>query len=126
MTQKTTAAGNLRTSYSSRGELLSALAFRWTIITYDHDPMGRRIGKRVNGIITEKYLWKDAVTLLAVYDAFDNLLMRFNYADGRMPVSMTYNGVTYYLAYDQIGSLKAVPIPQATSLKRLTMIPSAV
>ena len=68
--------------------------------------MGRRIAKRSNGTITEKYLWKDAITLLAVYDASDNLLMRFTYADGRMPISMTYNGSTYYLSYDQIGSLQ--------------------
>ena len=98
----------MTTTYSSRGELLSATLPSATVITYDHDPMGRRIAKRVNGTITEKYLWKDAITLLAVYDASDNLLMRLNYADGRLPVSMTYNGSTYYLAYDQVGSLKAV------------------
>ena len=119
MTQKTTAAGNLRTSYSSRGELLSASLPSGTLITYDHDPMGRRIAKRVNGTITEKYLWKDAITLLAVYDASDNLLMRFNYADGRMPVSMTYNGITYYLAYDQIGSLKAVTDSSGNIVKKI-------
>ena len=81
--------------------------------------MGRRIAKRVNGTITEKYFWKDAITLLAVYDASDNLLMRFNYADGRMPVSMTYNGITYYLAYDQIGSLKAVTDTSGNIVKKI-------
>ncbi len=34
--------------------------------------------------------------------------MRFNYADGRLPVSMTRNGSIYYLLYDQIGTLRAV------------------
>ena len=80
LTQKTTAAGTMTTSYSSRGELLSATLPSGTAITYDHDPLGRRIAKRVNGAVTEKYLWKDAITLLAVYDGNDNLLMRFNYA----------------------------------------------
>jgi len=98
----------MTTAYSSRGELLSATLPSGTSIIYDHDPMGKRIAKRVNGTITEKYLWKDPITLLAVYDASDNLLMRFKYADGRMPVSMTYSGSTYYLTYNQIGSLKAV------------------
>ena len=92
LTTKTTPAGTMTTTYSSRGELLSATLPSGSIITYDHDPMGRRIAKRVNGAITEKYLWKDAITLLAVYDASDNLLMRFNYADGRLPASMTKNG----------------------------------
>ena len=34
--------------------------------------------------------------LLAVYDANDNLIYRFNYA-AVMPNSMEYNGQTYYL-----------------------------
>ncbi|HLA26262.1 MAG TPA: RHS repeat-associated core domain-containing protein [Syntrophales bacterium] len=105
--QKITSAGTMATSYSSRGELLSVTLPGGTVITYDHDPLGRRIAKRVNGAVTEKYFWKDAVTLLAVYDGSDNLLMRFNYADGRLLVSMTCSGSAYYLLYDQIGSLRA-------------------
>jgi hypothetical protein len=34
--------------------------------------------------------------------------MRFEYADDRMPVAITTEGVTYYLAYDQVGSLRVV------------------
>ncbi len=34
--------------------------------------------------------------------------MRFEYADGRMPYAMTTSGGSYYLAYDQVGSLKTV------------------
>jgi len=79
----------------------------------------RRITKRVNGAITEKYLWKDAITLLTVYDANNNLIMRFTYADGRMPISMIYNGSTYYLTYDQIGSLRAVIDTSANIIKRI-------
>jgi RHS repeat-associated protein len=43
-----------------------------------------------------------------MYDGSDNLLMRFEYADGRMPVAMTKGGSTYYLTYDQVGSLRIV------------------
>jgi RHS repeat-associated protein len=120
LNQKTSPAGTMTTTYSSRGELLSAtLPAAATTITYDHDPMGRRIVKRINGTITEKYLWKDAITLLADYDVSNNLIMRFNYADGRMPVSMTYNNSTYYLAYDQIGSLKAVTDSSGNIVKKI-------
>ena len=108
LTSKTSGSNTSTYQYSARGELLSVTLSNGSVVTYDHDPMGRRIAKRVNGIITEKYLWKDAITLLAVYDSSNNLIMRFTYADARMPVSMSYNGSTYYLAYDQIGSLKAV------------------
>ncbi|QTA84136.1 RHS repeat domain-containing protein [Desulfonema magnum] len=95
-------------SYSSRGEMLRADLPDGRFIEYVHDPLGRRIAKKVNGIPTEKYLWQGLTRLLAVYDGNDNLLMRFEYADGRMPVAMTAGGATYYLAYDQVGTLKAV------------------
>ncbi len=78
------------------------------MIEYVHDPLGRRIAKKVNDVITEKYLWQGLTRLLAVYNADDTLRMRFEYADARMPVAMTKDGVTYYLGYDQVGTLKAV------------------
>ena len=82
---------------------------RWTeLIEYVHDPLGRRIAKKVNGTIVEKYLWQGMTRLLAVYDGADNLLMRFEYADERMPVAVITEGATYYLAYDQVGSLRVV------------------
>ena len=79
-----------------------------TTIHYITDPLNRRIAREVNGTITQKYLWADLTTLLAVYDGNDNLVQRFEYADGRMPVAMTQGGQKYYLHYDQVGSLRAV------------------
>jgi len=108
LTEKTTSEGTTRYRYSSRGELLEVNLPDGTVITYDHDPMNRRIAKKINGTIAEKYLWQGKTRLLAVYDGSDNLLMRFNYADARVPVSMEMGGVTYYLTYDQVGSLRAV------------------
>jgi RHS repeat-associated protein len=105
--------------YSSRGELLSATLPSGTLIEYLHDPLGRRIGKKVNGAITEKYLWQGMTRLLAVYDGSDNLLMRFQYADSRMPVSMTLGAATYYLTYDQVGSLRTVTDATGNIVKRI-------
>jgi RHS repeat-associated protein len=73
----------------------------------------------VNGTIVEKYLWKDAITLLAVYDGSDNLVTRFNYGDDRLPLSMTHNGSTYYLLVDPIGSLRAVTDASGNLIKRV-------
>ena len=119
LTSKTTSAGTTTYNYSSRGELLSATLPDGTAITYDHDPMGRRIAKRVNGTVTEKYLWQSLTRLLAIYDASNNLVTRFTYADVRMPVSMVKGGVTYYLFYDQIGSLRAVVDSSGAVVKEL-------
>ncbi len=68
----------------------------------------------------EKYLWLDLTTLLAVYDKNDNLLQRFEYANGRMPVVMTdTNGTKYYLHYDQVGSLRAVSNENGNVVKEI-------
>jgi YD repeat-containing protein len=72
-------------AYSSRGELQEVQLPDGRIISYDHDPLGRRIAKRIDGAIVEKYLWQGRSRLLAVYDGSDNLIQRFEYADGRMP-----------------------------------------
>ena len=58
--------------------------------------------------MVEKYLWANLTTLLAIYDKDDNLIQRFEYADQRVPISITSNSQKYYLHYDQVGTLKAV------------------
>ena len=80
--------------YSQRGGLLNVELPNNKVIEYIHDPLGRRIAKKVNGTIVEKYLWQGLTQLLAVYDGVNNLLMRFEYADDRMPVAMTKEGVS--------------------------------
>jgi RHS repeat-associated protein len=106
-------------SYSTRGELLSVTLSDGTNIEYVHDPLGRRIAKKVNGVITEKYLWQGLTRLLAVYDGSDNLVMRFLYGDSRMPVAMEKGAAVYYLAYDQVGSLRAVADGSGNVVKRI-------
>ncbi|MFV9691496.1 MAG: RHS repeat-associated core domain-containing protein, partial [Desulfobacteria bacterium] len=119
LTTKTEGADVTIYDYSSRGELLGVTLPDGTLIDYVHDPLGRRIAKKVNGSVTEKYLWQGLTRLLAVFDASDNLIMRFEYADARMPVAMTMNGSTYYLTYDQVGSLRIVADTAANVLKRI-------
>jgi|GEM_PF-5978287 len=57
--------------------------------------------------------------LLAVYDASDQLMMRFEYADARVPVKMERGGVEYYLTYDQVGSLRLVTDVAGNVVKRI-------
>ena len=53
-------------------------------------------------------------------DKNDNLLQRFEYADQRMPISMTQNNQKYYLHYDQVGSLRAVSDSNHNIIKEVT------
>jgi len=105
--------------YSSTGELQQVTLPDSTLIEYSNDPLGRRIVKKVNGTIEEKYLWLDRTTLLAVYDGSNNLLQRFEYADDRVPYAMTAGGTIYYLAYDQVGSLRLITDNVGNTVKRV-------
>ena len=119
LTTKTDGSDVTGYTYSSRGELLNVTLPDNTVIEYIHDPLGRRIAKKIDGVIVEKYLWQGLTRLLAVYDGADNLLMRFEYADSRMPPAMTSEGVTYYLTYDQVGSLRVVADSSGNVVKRI-------
>ncbi|MCP4136470.1 MAG: hypothetical protein GY754_36210 [bacterium] len=119
LTQKTVGTENTVYEYSSRGELLSVQLPDGRLVEYDHDPMGRRIAKKIDGAIVEKYLWEGKTKLLAVYDDADALLIRFEYADSNMPVAMTKNGFTYYLGCDHVGTLRIVANASGSVVKRI-------
>ena len=119
LTTKTDGSQVTAYNYSVRGELLQVTLPDGTVIDYIHDPMGRRIAKQVNGSTVEKYLWSGLTTLLAVYDGSDNLIQRFEYADGRLPAAMVQSGATYYLAYNQVGSLRLVSDSAGHVVKRI-------
>ena len=116
---KTQGAEVTEYTYSSRGDLLQVVLPDGKTIDYIHDPLGRRVAKIVNGAITEKYLWQGLTRLLAVYDGSDNLLMRFEYTDSRMPLAMTLGGSAYYLTYDQVSSLRVVSDATGNVVKRI-------
>ncbi len=73
----------------------------------------------MDGVIITKYLWQELTRLLAVYDGCDSLLMRFNYAEGRLPPAMEKDGVLYYLAWERAGSLHAVADSGGNVIKRI-------
>ena len=77
LTRKTEGDAVTGYRYSSRGELLRVDLPDGRVIEYIHDPLGRRIAKKIDGVITEKYLWSGRTMLLAVLDGSDNLRYRF-------------------------------------------------
>lgn len=117
--RKTDAAGDTDYYYTRLGELEKAAFHDGKTVAYLHDPLGRRIAKKVNGAVVEKYLWQGLTRLLAVYDGEDRLLQRFDYADGRMPAAMTMDGRTWYLCFDQAGTLRAVADDGGNVVKRI-------
>jgi len=117
---KTNQSGTSRYSYGSLGELKEVTLANGDIISYQHNVNNQRVAKLKNGEIVEKYLWLDLTTLLATYDKDNNLKQRYNYADGRMPVSYTDNGNTYYITYNQVGSPRAIMDEDGNIIKAIT------
>ncbi|QFR48815.1 RHS repeat-associated core domain-containing protein [Sulfurimonas lithotrophica] len=91
-----------------------------TTIKYHLNPLNQRIAKEVNGVIVEKYFWENLTTLLAVLDADDNVVQRYNYSDERVPTSLTQDNQTYYLHYDQVGTLRLVTDANNNIVKEIT------
>jgi len=98
-------------SYNTFGELESVQLPDGRLITYRHDVLGRRCERAVDGVVTHRYLWVGG-GLLAVYDGSDELKMRFEYADSRVPVAVwVYEGglgTRYFIAAVKVGSIRAV------------------
>ena len=119
-TNSTNTTNKTQYFYSSRGELLTVILPEGKRIDYVCDPIGRRIAKKINNVVVERYLWQGLTRLLAVYDGGNILRQRFEYADDRMPVAMKMGGATYYLSYDQVGSLRLVADGSGNVVKRIS------
>ncbi len=123
LTSITNSCGTITYTWDARNRLIGINGFTADCspltANFKYDALGRRIAKRINGQVVEKYLWSGRIRLLAVYDNAGNLLMRFNYADDRVPYSMESGGQIYYLLYDQIGSLRAVVDSSGLIVKRI-------
>ena len=117
--EKTTPTQTTTYTYNTLGALTQVQTPTKTI-NYHLNANNQRVAKEVNGTIVEKYFWSNLTTLLATYDSNDNLIQRFNYTDSRTPTSMTMNSETYYLHYDQVGTLKAISNNQHQIVKEIT------
>ena len=89
-------------------------------ISYRHNALGQRVAKLVDGVVTEKYLWQDLTTLLAVYDANDNVKQRFEYGLSHTPVSFTQSGQRYYIQTDHLGSPRVISTATGTVIKTIS------
>jgi YD repeat-containing protein len=77
-------------------------------IEYLYDGFQRRIGKRVNGTLTEAYLF-DGTRPIAQLDGAGNIVARFVYASDRnTPSFMIKNGETYRIISDHTGSPRLI------------------
>ena len=105
MTQKTNrTTGEITTlTYDTQNRLVQ-VAKPGTTASYKYDPLGRRIEKNVNGIIT-KYLY-DGEDIIIEYDGNGNMIAKYTHGLGiDEPLSIQRNGQSYYYHLDGLGSV---------------------
>lgn len=79
-------------------------------IEYDFDDFNRRIVKKINHKVIEKYVWLENNKLLAILDKNSNIQQIYDYKNQNdsLPVAMEQNGKKYFFIYNKMKSLKVV------------------
>jgi RHS repeat-associated protein len=77
--------------------------------TYVIDLQNRRIGKKVNGVLVQGFLYQDQLNPVAELDGSGNVVARFVYATGiNVPDYVVKDGVTYRIITDHLGSPRVI------------------
>ncbi len=114
-----TAAGELATrtetglttryTYDELGNLLAVIKLDGTRIDYVIDATIQRMAKKVNGVVTRKFLWQGPLRLAAELDAADQVVTRMVYGTRpNVPEYIIKSGVAYRLVTDHLGSVRFV------------------
>lgn len=71
--------------------------------------MGRRVGKKIDGVLTKQWLYRDALKPVAELDGGGNLVARFAYGTNALvPDYVVKGGTTYRIISDQLASPRLV------------------
>jgi len=91
------------------GNLLNVTLPGGTKIDYIVDGQNRRIGKKVNDVLVQGFLYENQLSPIAELDGSGNVVSRFVYASrGNVPDYMVRGGNTYRIITDHLGSPKIV------------------
>lgn len=95
--------------YDVQGNLLAVGLPNGQQVSYLVDGQNRRIGRLVNGTLTQGWLYEDDLRPAAELNASGAVVSRFVYATHvNVPDYMVKNGVTYRIITDQLGSVRLV------------------
>lgn len=106
---KQSTSGETRYSYDALGNLTTITLPNGSRIDYIIDGAGRRIGKKLNGVLVQGFLYRDSLSPVAELDGAGHVLKRFVYASrDNVPDYMIINGLSYRIFSDQLGSPRLV------------------
>ena len=96
-------------TYDVLGRLRQVVLADGLTIDYVIDAAGRRIGKKVGGVLTDGFLYQDALNPVAELDGSGAVVATFAYASKpNVPDTMAKGGVTYRIVSDPQGSVRLV------------------
>ena len=103
------ASGTTTLTYDVQGNLLAVNLPSGNTVEYVVDARNRRIGRKVNGVVTHRWLYQGQLRPIAELNATGAIVTRFIYgARGVTPEYMTRGGVSYRLITDHVGSVRLV------------------
>ncbi len=106
---KTDTGLTTRYQYDVLGNLIQVTLPGGLTIDYLIDGRNRRVGKKVNGALTQGFLYKDQLNPIAELDGTGNIIARFVYGSKtNVPDYLVKNGITYRIISDHLGSPRLV------------------
>jgi YD repeat-containing protein len=100
---------NTQTSPDGTGNLLRVALPTGTNVDYVVDGENHRVGKKINGVLTEGFLYQDGLKIAAQLDGNGNLVARFVYANSRnVPDYYVTAAGTFRVLSDHLGSPRLV------------------
>jgi RHS repeat-associated protein len=96
-------------SYDLVGNLVSVTLSDGKVIDYLTDGLNRRVAKKINGQLTEQYLYQSQTQIAALIDPNGHIVIRFVYGTKEnVPEYMIKSDRTYKIFSDHLGSPKFV------------------
>jgi len=95
--------------YDALGNLTAVTLPDGTAVDYLIDGRNRRIGKKLNGALLQRFLYQGQLRPIAEMDGAGNIVSRFVYATrSNIPAYMIKGGLTYRIITDHLGSPRLV------------------
>ncbi len=107
LTSKSDGVDTTTYQYDLLGNLRDATLSDGTTIHYEVDGKNRRIGKTVDGVQEYRFVYRDQLNPIAMFDGNGDLTARFVYGTkGHVPDYMVKDGDTYRFITDHLGSVR--------------------
>jgi YD repeat-containing protein len=106
---KTGPDGTTQYGYDAFGNLVAVVLPDSSVIEYVVDGENRRIGKKINGVLVQGFLYEGLLRPVAEFDGEGSIVSRFVYGTQiNVPDYMIKDGVTYRIITDHLGSPRMV------------------